>query len=103
MPYKLSVERGAFLSDDISPVGIANISTPPVVHAPFGEQHSGAYEVNPTSVISNQMGNYRLPYEIVQTAGRINNNRWLAENEGILPHLTPTSGNANPVVESSRV
>ena len=82
-PYKFTVDKGIEVEDIIPTVDIQNIPSPPLVRAPFGEQHDGTFTENPTSVIDNQMGNYRFQYDLVQTSGRKNNNAWFTKLGGI--------------------
>ena len=82
-PYRFGVEKEPTPEDRISPITITNVPSPPPDSAPFGEQHDGTFVENPTSVIDNQMGNYRFPYDIVQTSGRKNNNSWFNSNGGL--------------------
>jgi len=82
-PYRFSGNKEVEAEDIVSSVNIANVPSPPSDSASFGEQHAGTYVENPTSVIDNQLGNYRFPYEVVQTSGRKNNNSWFNSNAGL--------------------
>ena len=82
-PYNFSANREVETEDIVYPISITNIPSPPLNPAPLLEQHDGTFVENPTSVINNQLGNYRFPYDIVQTSGRKNNNSWFSENGGL--------------------
>ena len=102
-PYKFSANKEFIVTDDIRPVSITNVSSPPPVKVdyPFSSDKLNPTNVDltthepvATAVINTRIGNYRFPYEIVQTAGRESNNRWLVEKAGVLSHLNSASESA---------